>query len=76
MLMRRPFFLQEACKYSGVGEVAALSLVDAWLKERATISLVLPGAGQSARVVGKGTSPADVRRAKSFKVTVLPQATR
>ena len=69
-----PFHLQDACRYSGIGEVAALSLVDLWLKERALLELVRAEGG--TKVVGKGTTPAEVRRAKSFKVTILPQSTR
>ena len=75
-----PFILQEACRYSGVGEVAALSLVDLWLKERAIVQYV-PLNGNGPVEVGKGAvaqgiTPAEVRKAKSYKVTILPQTTR
>jgi len=70
-----PFFLQEACRFSGVGELAALSLVDLWLKHRALIEVVPAGGGSPAEV-GPGTTPLAVRRAKSFRVTILPQSTR
>ena len=69
-----PFFLQDACRSSGHGELAALSLVDLWLKERAVIELV-QGEGRT-KAAGKGCTPAEVRRAKGFKVTILPQSTR
>ena len=70
-----PFYLQDACRYSGIGEVAALSLVDLWLKERALIHLV-PAGGAASRLVGKGSTPQDVRRAKAFKIVILPPTTR
>jgi hypothetical protein len=70
-----PFLLQEGCRYSGNGELAALSLVDLWLKDRAQISFTLPNGQQQA--VGKATTtPAMVRKAKTFKVIILPQTTR
>ena len=70
-----PFLLQHACRFSGLSELAALSLVDLWLQRRATIHLV-PANGGPEREVGKGVEPYDVRRAKSFRVTVLPPSTR
>ena len=70
-----PFLLQHACRFSGLAELAALSLVDLWLQRRATIHLV-PAKGGPEREVGKGVEPQDVRRAKSFRVTVLPPSTR
>ena len=69
-----PFFLQEACRSSGHGELAALSLVDLWLKERAVIELIQPDGRTKA--AGKGCTPSEARRAKGFKVTILPQSTR
>ena len=70
-----PFFLQQGCRYSGNGELAALSLVDLWLHDRARITLSLQQNGE-AHTVGKTTTANMVRRARSFKVVILPQATR
>ena len=69
-----PFLLQASCQRSGVGELAALSLVDLWLHDRARIQLTEPSGMQ--REVGKGTTPAMCRRAKGFHVTILPPSTR
>ena len=69
-----PFLLQESCKRSGIGELAALSLVDSWIHERARIQLVEPSGAE--REVGRTVTPAMCLRAKAFKVTILPPTTR
>jgi hypothetical protein len=69
-----PFLLQESCKRSGVGELAALSLVDLWIHERARIQLTEPSGMQ--REVGRGITPTMCLRATAFRVTILPQQTR
>jgi hypothetical protein len=74
-LSELPFCVQDACKVSGVPQLSALSLVDLWLKQRAVIYL-LPAGGGAPVEAGKGVTPKDVRRAKGFRVTILPQSTR
>lgn len=69
-----PFMLQEACRYSGNGQLAALSLVDLWLRDRARLQFT--DASGAVQTVDKETTPSMLRRAKGFKVTILPQATR
>lgn len=69
-----PFLLQQACRYSGNGELAALSLVDLWLHDRARIQLTQPNG--NSHVVGTQTTPIMIRRARSFRITILPQTTR
>jgi len=69
-----PFLLQQACRYSGNGELAALSLVDFWLHDRARIQLT--SADGQSHEVGKHTTPPMIRRARSFRITILPQTTR
>jgi hypothetical protein len=69
-----PFLLQENCKRSGVGELAALSLVDLWIHERAQI--ILTDASGKTLEVGRETTPSQVRRAKTFRVNILPPPTR
>ena len=71
-----PFKLQEACKRSGDNELAALSLVDLYLKGRVMLQYVSK-AGE-LKIIGKAseTSPAMLLAAKGFRVTVLPPTTR
>ena len=69
-----PFLLQESCRYSGVGELAAISLVDQWLHDRARITFT-DTSGRSTEV-GRGVTPGAIRKAKAFKVVLLPQTTR
>lgn len=69
-----PFFLQDACRHSGVGELSALSLVDLWLRDRARLQFTSPS-GQE-HTVDKGVTPSMLRKAKAFKATILPPTTR
>ena len=68
-----PFILQNACRNSGVGELAALSLVDLWIQDRARLQFVLK---KATKTVGPDTTPSMLRRASSFKVTILPPKSR
>jgi len=65
-----PFLLQEACRGSGIGELAALSLVDLWLKQRAQLQYT--SASGANVLFDKTTTVTQLRRAKSFRVTILP----
>ena len=69
-----PFLLQESCRYSGVHELKAISLVDQWLHDRARITLT--DAAGKQHEVGRNVTPGMIRRARSFRVVLLPQNTR
>ena len=66
--------LQESCRYSGLHELKAISLVDQWLHDRARITLT--DAAGKQHEVGRNVTPGMIRRARSFRVVLLPQNTR
>ena len=59
------------------GELAALSLVDLYLNQRAKLEYVDARTGEH-RIVGKAseTSPSMLLAAKAFRITILAQTTR
>jgi len=75
-LSELPFVLAESCRRSGDVELAAVSLVDLYLKDR--LRLEYTSASGEVKAVGKHgtTTPAMIRAAKSFRVTVLAPTTR
>ena len=71
------FKIADGLKASGDIELAAVSLVDLYLKDRVRLEYVAAKGGDT-KLVGKAnvTTPDMLRNAKSFRVTVLPQTTR
>ena len=70
------FKLADGLKASGDVELGAVSLVDLYLKDR--VRLEYTASSGETKLVGKAsvTTPDMLRNAKSFRVTILPQATR
>ena len=71
-----PFILADACRRSGNVELGAISLVDLYLKDR--LRMQFTSAAGELKTVGKAntTTPAMIRAAKGFRVTILAQTTR
>ena len=71
-----PFILADACRRSGNVELAAISLVDLYLKDR--LRMQFTSAAGELKTVGKAntTTVAMIRAAKGFRVTILAQTTR
>ena len=71
-----PFMLTDSFRRSGDLELASMSLVDMYLKDRVKLEYITPKG--ETKTVGKAseTTPAALLSATGFRVTVLPPTTR